>query len=63
VRKLKLIREAAGMRREELAHLTGVSYDTIRSIENNGTDPRVSTALKIARALKVTVEELADGKK
>jgi transcriptional regulator with XRE-family HTH domain len=59
--KLKKLREAAGMRREELAHLSGVSFATVRLLERNGTDPRVSTVLALAKALNVSIEDLVHG--
>ena len=50
-------RVAAGLDQETLAGLSGVSQPTISRIEG-GQAPSTATALRIARALNVPVEEL-----
>ena len=46
------------MTQEELALRTGVSRQTIMSIERGKTNPSILLALKIASALGVDVEEV-----
>jgi transcriptional regulator with XRE-family HTH domain len=50
-------RQAAGMTMRDLAVRSGVPVSTIGGIEQ-GAEPRVVTAILIARALKVPVEKL-----
>lgn len=51
-------RTAAGLTQEELGRLTGVSRQTIISIEGGRYDPSLPLALRLARELKTKVEEL-----
>jgi len=52
-RKLKLTQEA-------LARKADISYHTIAKLEGKGiTDPRIETLKKIAKALNVSIDELA----
>lgn len=54
---LKKIRNKLGISQEKLARLVNVSTKTIYRIENNeSTD--VKTAIKIAKILNTTVEEI-----
>ncbi|MBR2047098.1 MAG: helix-turn-helix transcriptional regulator [Oscillospiraceae bacterium] len=50
-------RKAAGLTLEQLAERSGLPVSTISDIEH-GAEPRVLTALLLARALGVTVELL-----
>ena len=54
---LKEIRLSKGISVPKLVELSGVPRRTIRDIEKNG-DCRVSTAIKLADALDVTLDEL-----
>lgn len=54
VRKYRI---AAKLTLKELAQLSGVGISTICEIEK-GAEPRVVTAIRIARALQVPVEQL-----
>lgn len=54
---LKEIRLSKGISVPKLVELSGVPRRTIQDIEKNG-DCRVSTAIKLADALKVTLDEL-----
>lgn len=45
------MREKAGLRREELAVLTGLSYQTIVNIEHGKAEPKVRSLRRIAEAL------------
>ena len=55
--RLRAAREAAKQLQEDLAEASGVPQGTISRIEN-GTAPQVVTALRLARALDTTVEDL-----
>lgn len=57
--KLKEVREEKRMTQEELAEKSGVSRQTIISIENDKTtDVKVSTLQKLASAMDTTVQEI-----
>jgi DNA-binding XRE family transcriptional regulator len=45
----------------ELAKRSGVHLVTLARIESGKYDPRLSTVLKIAKALKVKVSDLVEG--
>ena len=55
---LKQVRKAAGLTQAQLAQLTGVSRQTIIATERGDYAPSVYLALRIARALNTTVEEI-----
>lgn len=55
---IKQLRKEAGLRQEDLAAQAGVSRQTIIAIENNKYDPTLELAMKLARLLHTTVEEL-----
>jgi len=54
---IKQYRQKAGLTLNELAELSGIPVSTINDIER-GAEPRVVTAIKLANALKVSVEQL-----
>lgn len=56
--KIKMLRKEARLRQEDLAAQAGVSRQTIIAIENNKYDPTLELAMKLARLLQTTVEEL-----
>jgi len=56
--RLKSLRTAAGMTQQELANAVRVSRKTINTVENGVFVPSTTLSLKIARALRVTVEDL-----
>jgi transcriptional regulator with XRE-family HTH domain len=58
--RIKELRSRRGYSQEELAERSGLSLRTIQRIENNETEPRGDTLTRLAAALDVTVEELAD---
>ena len=63
--QLKAARSLAGWSREELAERSGVAAETIKRFELRGSDPKVSTLLKLRRALaSVGIEftDAADGR-
>ena len=55
---LKVARAREGLTQEELAARVGVTRKTINTIERGHFIPSTLLALKLARALKTTVEEL-----
>lgn len=55
---IKIKRKELGLSQEILAKRCGVSRQTINAIENNKYDPTLALAFKLARELKVTVDEL-----
>ena len=51
-------RKELGLSQEELARQCGVSRQTVNAIENNKYDPTLSLAFRLARELRLTVDEL-----
>lgn len=58
VNKLKEYRARYHLSQTELGNLAGVSRQTISLIERGDYNPSVTLALKIAKILNVTVEDL-----
>jgi len=56
--KLKDVRSELGLTQAQLAEAVGVTRKTINTVENGVFVPSTLLALKIARALGRTVEEL-----
>ena len=54
---VKRYRQAAGLTLIQLADLSGIPVSTINDIEH-GAEPRVITAICLAKALNVSVEQL-----
>lgn len=54
---LRQLRLSKGLTVPALSQMSGVPVRTIENIERNG-DSKVSTAKKLAEALKVTLDEL-----
>jgi transcriptional regulator with XRE-family HTH domain len=57
--KVKALREAAGMDRDQLAARAGISRQTVAKAERHGGPPQVKSGRKIARALGVEPRSLA----
>ena len=55
---IKVIREQAGMTQSELSTKCGISTEHISRIENDKFIPNIKTAVVIAEALGVTLNEL-----
>ena len=55
---VRAARTEAGLRQADLAATVGVSRQTIIALERGDYSPSVYLALRIARALEHTVEEL-----
>ena len=58
--RLKQLRKAKGYRQEDLAAALGVSRQTIIAIENDKYNPSLELAMRLARYLQTTVEDLFD---
>lgn len=56
--RIKALRKSRGYRQEDLAAALGVSRQTIIAIENDKYDPTLALAMRLARHLGTTVEEL-----
>lgn len=56
--RLKEARLAAGLTQAELAERIAVSRKTINTVENGVFVPSTTLALRLARALKMKVEDL-----
>lgn len=54
------IRKKRRMTIEELSAISGVSRSAIILIENGKADPKLSTVISLAKALRVEVGELYD---
>ncbi|EGD49601.1 transcriptional regulator, XRE family [Ruminiclostridium papyrosolvens DSM 2782] len=55
---IKQLRKAKGLRQEDMAVSLNVSRQTIIAIENNKYNPTLELAMKMARLLDTTIEEL-----
>lgn len=55
---IRKIRIEKGLTQKQLSELSGVSESYIGDLERNEKEPTISILCKIARALKVKVEEL-----
>ena len=56
--KIKQLRKAAGLRQEHMAKMLDVSRQTIIAIENDKYNPTLELAMKIAKLLKMHVEDI-----
>lgn len=56
--KIKQLRKAAGLRQEDMAKMLDVSRQTIIAIENDKYNPTLELAMKIAKLLKMQVENI-----
>lgn len=56
--RLEALRKERGIRQEELAHILGVSRQTIGSLENGRYNPSILLAFRIARFFGVAIEEI-----
>lgn len=56
--RLEELRNARGIRQEELAAALKVSRQTISSLENGRYNPSIQLAFKLARYFELTVEDI-----
>lgn len=55
---IKKLRKDLGLRQEDIAIILGVTRQTINAIENQKYNPTLELAMKLARLLNTTVDEL-----
>jgi len=55
---IKELRKVQNLRQEDLAIIVNVTRQTINAIENNKYDPTLELAMKLAKILNTTVEDL-----
>ena len=55
---IKQLRKSEGLRQEDMAKILGVSRQTIIAIENDKYNPTLELSMKIARLLRLHVEEI-----
>jgi transcriptional regulator with XRE-family HTH domain len=55
---LRRLREEKGLTRYRLAKLAGITPEGVSKLERPGSDPKLSTLCRVARALGVPVREL-----
>ena len=60
-RNVRAERERRGLSQEALGHACGLHRTEISLLERAGRDPRLSTIVKVARALHVPPSFLLDG--
>jgi putative transcriptional regulator len=56
--KIRELRKAKGLRQEDLAAALGVTRQTVNAIENDKYNPTLLLAMRLARLLGASVEEL-----
>ncbi|WP_333888330.1 helix-turn-helix transcriptional regulator [Clostridium sp.] len=55
---IRELRKKLGVRQEDIAIALGVTRQTINAIENEKYNPTLELAMKLAKLLNTTVEEL-----
>ena len=55
---IKALRKQMGLRQEDIATTLGVTRQTINAIENEKYNPTLELAMKLAKLLNTTVDEL-----
>jgi len=59
LKNLKALRNQKGWSQEKLAREANISYHTVIKLEQSGIkNPRIETVIKLADALKVSLDEL-----
>ena len=62
-KNIRTLRQKRKLSQEKLARLTDISLNTLTKIESGFTKrPSIQTIHKIAKALRVTIDELVEGK-
>lgn len=59
-RKIRTIRTSKGLTLDQLSKLSGVSKSRLSDLENGLGSPTIATLQKIAKALRVSIEDLLD---
>ena len=55
---IRVLRKTMGLRQEDIAAQLDVTRQTINAIENNKYNPSLELAMKLAKLLNTTIEEL-----
>ncbi|HAA25801.1 MAG TPA: transcriptional regulator [Ruminiclostridium sp.] len=55
---IRNLRKDKGLRQEDLAQILGVTRQTINAIENDKYNPTLELAMKLARFLESSVEDI-----
>lgn len=55
---IRELRKELGLRQEDVASTLGVTRQTINAIENEKYNPTLELAMKLAKLLNTTIEEL-----
>ena len=58
--RLRILRDELGMTQQELAVASDLTVSTVNRIENGHQSPNLATALRLARVLGATIEDLLD---
>lgn len=59
LKNLIKLRKQKGWAQEKLAQESGISYNTLIKIERGGiNNPKIETVIKLAKALKISIDEL-----
>ena len=59
LKNLSKVRKEKGWTQEKLAQEAGISYNTLIKIERDGIkNPKIETVIRLASALKVSIDEL-----
>lgn len=56
--RIRELRKKLGLRQEDIAKAVGVTRQTINAIENEKYNPTLELAIRLAKLLNTTVEEL-----
>ena len=56
--RIKQLRKELGLRQEDMAKKLGVTRQTIIAVENDKYNPTLELAMKIAKLLKMNVEDV-----
>jgi len=56
--KIRILRKELGLRQEDIANQLNVTRQTIIAIENNKYNPSLELAMKLARLLNTTIEDM-----
>ena len=60
-KRLKALRECRGLTQKQLANILGIEERSVSRYEETDALPRVDTAVKIAKFLGISVEEMVEG--
>lgn len=56
--RVQEVREAKGLRREDVASRAGITVQTVYTMETGRNQPRLDIAQRVARALGTTLDDL-----